>query len=265
MVEGHEFPTRLHQQVAEAVVEWHRDSPAEAVLLVNSCARGTATAESDVDVAILVSPDLPVADRQAMEAAWGRRYRSGPLFREFEKNGRFARVHLDIFDGRWEPARWDDGGGPDAFEIEVGNRVTHAVPLWEGGAAFAELRSRWLPYYGDDLRAERLPMVIEACRRDLERIPYGVRRGLYFYSFGRLYNAFQESLQAVFICRRVYPIAYDKWIREQVGGWLGLPDLYHELPPVLQIAHLESDELQAKAELLDALLERWTAEDLPGY
>jgi hypothetical protein len=239
------------------------DSAAEAVLLVNSCARGTATADSDIDVAILVSPDLASSERQALEAAWSHHYDGHVLFRQFEATGHFTRVHLDIFDGRWEPTIWDDGGGPDTLEIEVGNRVAHAVSLWERGASFAELQSRWLPYYSDRMRAERLSMVTEACRRDLQRVAHGVRRGLYFYSFDRLYHAFQEFLQAVFISRRVYPIAYDKWIREQVEGWLCLPDLYRELPSLLEMRHLESDELLTKALHLGTMLDEWTAADTP--
>ena len=63
---------------------------------------------------------------------------------------------------------------------------------------------------------------------NLERVKAGVARSLYFHAFDKLYHAFQEFLQALFIARRVYPIAYDKWIREQVVGWLRLPDLYAE-------------------------------------
>jgi hypothetical protein len=255
------FPTPLHQEVAEAVVGFFKESAAEAVLLVNSCARGAATSQSDIDLAVLVRAGLPGAEKQALEQEWTRRYEGGRVFRQFGAVGRFSCVHLDLFDGQWEAERWDDGGGPDAFEIEIGNRVAHAVPLWERSAAFAALRSRWLPYYDEQLRAERLAMVADACRRDLERIAAGVRRGLHFYSFDRLYHAFQEFLQAVFIARRVYPIAYNKWIREQVEGWLGLPDLYAELPRLLQLQQLESDELLAKAEQLGRLLDVWVTAD----
>jgi hypothetical protein len=39
-------------------------------------------------------------------------------------------------------------------------------------------------------------------------------------------------LQALFVERRTYPLAYNKWIREQVTEWLTLPGLYEELPPI---------------------------------
>jgi predicted nucleotidyltransferase len=237
------FPTLLHGQAAEAVVEFSMRSEVEAVVLVNSCARGTAVPESDLDVALLVDPAL------------------SSVFRDLERLSRFSRIHLDLFDGVFRPELWDDGGGPDSFEIEIGNRVAHGQPLWERSRAFAELRSRWLPYYGDDLRRQRLAMVRSSCRLNLERVNAGVARRLYFHAFARLYHAFQEFLQALFIARRVYPIAYDKWIREQVQGWLGLPHLYARLPAVLEIERLESEDLSARADHLLQLLEEWARPD----
>ena len=74
-------------------------------------------------------------------------------------------------------------------------------------------------------------------------------------SFNRLYDAFREFLQTLFISRRTYPIAYDKWIREQVEEILGLPDLYQRLPRLLEISHFESDEIAQKAKELRGLLE----------
>ena len=51
-------------------------------------------------------------------------------------------------------------------------------------------------------------------------------RRLYFQPFDRQYNAYREVLQAMFITWRAYPIAYNKWIREQVEEILGLPELH---------------------------------------
>jgi hypothetical protein len=45
-------------------------------------------------------------------------------------------VHLDVFDGHMVPTVWDDGGGPDYFEVEIGNRLAYAVPLHEAGRIF---------------------------------------------------------------------------------------------------------------------------------
>ena len=252
------LPTPLHRQAAQAVIDFSISSPVEAVLLVNSCARGTATAESDLDLALLIPPELPAESRLFLERTWQQRYEHDPVFRKLERQSRFARVHVDFFDGQWRPQRWDDGGGPDCFEIEIGNRVAHALPLWEASDAFAHLGAKWLPYYDEALRLERLPMVRDACCLNLDRVHSAVARELYFYAFDRLYHAFQELLQAVFMVRRVYPIAYNKWIREQVEGWLGLPALYADLHSLLEVHRLQSREVENKAEELRRLLERWT-------
>jgi hypothetical protein len=254
------FPTSVHRRAAEAVVDFSIGSPVQAVLLVNSCARGTATPESDLDIALLIDPELPSGERQLLDQAWRQRYENDSVFRELERLSRFARVHLDLFDGRWVPEPWDDGGGPDAFEIEIGNRVAYSAPIWEGGSAFADLRKRWLPYYEESLREERLRMVNDACRLNIERVHFAAARGLNFHGFDRLYHAFQEFLQALFIARRVYPIAYNKWIREQVEGWLGLAALYSELPSLLAVSELQHDELIGKAEHVRRLLATWASE-----
>ena len=60
------FPTPLHQQVTAEIVAWFQHQPeTEAVLLVNSCARGKATPQSDLDLAVLVKANLPLAEVQA--------------------------------------------------------------------------------------------------------------------------------------------------------------------------------------------------------
>jgi len=71
------------------------------------------------------------------------------------------------------------------------------------------------------------------------------------------YLAFQEFLQCLFIARRTYPIAYDKWIREQVEGLLGLPELYAELPSLIGVAGLDAAAIAHNAERLRDLLDTW--------
>ena len=70
----------------------------------------------------------------------------------------------------------------------------------------------------------------------------------------------QEFLQALFIARRVYPLAYNKWIRMQVEDWLGLPELYRALPQLISIRNIESSELVDRASDLNDLLDRWTVD-----
>jgi hypothetical protein len=95
------------------------------------------------------------------------------------------------------------------------------------------------------------------CLNNLHHIPLYSERQLYFQSFDRLYNAYQEFMQALFIARHTYPIAYNKWIHEQIVEVLGLPELYERLTHLFEIQHFESTEIVAKAQEVEELLERY--------
>jgi predicted nucleotidyltransferase len=253
------FPTSEHQQTAETIASFFAAYPQiDTVLLVNSCARGQATPESDLDFAILVEQDVSQVEIQIIERQWLDFSASQPDIVSFKHRGPFSQVHLDLIRGEYTAQVWDDGGGPDFFEIEIGNQVAHSAPMGTSGPRFEQLQATWLPFYNEQLHLERLPMVRAACIHDLDHVPHYVKRELYFQAFDRFYRAYQEFLQALFIARKTYPIAYNKWIREQIENWLGLPDLYTELPRLLSIQKLDSTELIDKATHLRALLDQWT-------
>ena len=260
------FPTPLHREVADLALNFFSTHAyVDTILVVNSCARGRAVAGSDLDMAVLITTTAPSQEVQSLTMEWQQFMATDPKVHRLRSTGRFTQVHVDVFDGRMMPTVWDDGGGPDSFEIEIGNRVAYAAPLGEAGSYFRELQSQWLPYYEEDLRLSRLAMMREACARDLQAIPFVLGRGLYFQAFDRLYKAFQEFLQALFVARRTYPIAYNKWIREQVTEWLSLPKLYEQLPPILSVRNIQGPELGEKADSLRTLLERWTCPAPHGH
>jgi hypothetical protein len=126
----------------------------------------------------------------------------------------------------------------------------------KAGPYFQELQDKWLPYYSEELRLQRLTMVRNACEYDLNHIPFFINRGLYFQAFDILYKAFQEYLQALFIGNKTYPIAYNKWIKEQVVTWLNKPELYPKLSPILSVRNIESNEINDKAKMLLDLLKK---------
>jgi hypothetical protein len=128
------------------------------------------------------------------------------------------------------------------------------------GYYFLELQNKWLPYYPDELRLQRLKMTKIACNYDLDHIPFFVKRELYFQAFDILCKAFQEFLQALFISHKTYPIAYNKWIKEQIVKWLGMPELYPRLSPILSVSNIESNEINTKANMLRELLNNLTNE-----
>ena len=252
------YPTAEHRRAAEAIVEhFAAHGPVDAVLLTNSCARGRATRDSCLDMAVLVRPEAPPAHRLAVEQAWDAFRDSSPVIRALHGTGLYSAVHLDIIDGVFVPEECDEAAGPDSFELGIGNLLLYAQPLLQNGDYLEQLKRYWLPYYGDDLRRQRLDMVRHYCLNNLHHIPVYVARGLYFQSFDRLYNAYREFLQALFIARRTYPIAYNKWIREQVEEILGLPELYAQLPPLFEFQRFESSVIAKKARRVEALLETY--------
>jgi predicted nucleotidyltransferase len=185
-----DFPTPDHARVADLVVEYAaRLGGVDSVLVVNSCARGQAVAESDLDMAILMS--TPV-DADALEAEWHTHLSTDATLTDFRDRSAFSAVHLDFFDGTFESSIWDDGGGPDDFEIEIGNRVAYAEPLGAPGPAYDKLNATWLPYYDPVRRDARLRMAIDGCLLDLEFVPFYVRRTLHLQAFDRLYKAFRQ-------------------------------------------------------------------------
>ena len=90
------FPTPIHQQAAEAIVTFFRTqaqtAPIDGVLVVNSCARGVATPESDLDMTVLIDPTLAPAERTHLETAWQQFYQSEAIFQQLRQGRPFASV-----------------------------------------------------------------------------------------------------------------------------------------------------------------------------
>ncbi len=226
------FPTKLHQDTAELVRDYFLTiSNVDTVLVVNSCARGRAVPESDLDFAILVNPDTATNEIKNIHIAWLTYSATQPTFLQYKQSTPFAHLHLDIIDGNYLPTIVEVGEPIDYFEIEIGNQICYSAPMDNAGSYFQELQKKWLPYYNNDLRLQRLTMTRNACNYDLDHIPFFINRALYFQALDILCKAFQEYLQALFIANKTYPIAYNKWIREQVVKWLNKPDLYPKLSP----------------------------------
>jgi len=252
------YPTPEHKAAAETIVDFYVSNyKIDAVLLVNSCARGKATRDSCLDIVVLAKPDPSRSQLGALEVGWEELEQSNHTIKALYKVGRYSVVHPDFIHGAFAPRVRDEAAGPDDFEVEVGNFLAYSVPLWQGSDYLAQLKGQWLPYYNDDLRRQRLEMVRWHCLNNLHHIPLYIERGLYFQSFDRLYNAYREFLQALFISRRTYPIAYNKWIREQVEEILGLPELYAQLSHLFEIKHFESSEIADKAIEVERLLENY--------
>jgi predicted nucleotidyltransferase len=252
------YPTQEHQRAAETILDFFVSNyKIDAVLLVNSCARGKATRDSCLDIIMLAKPEPSRSQLKDLEAGWGELEKSNQTIQDLYKVGKYSVVHPDFIHGVFLPREQDEAAGPDDFEIEIGNFLAYSVPLWQGSDYFAQLKAQWLPYYNEELRKSRLEKVRWYCLNNLHHIPLYIERGLYFQSFDRLYNAYREFLQALFIARRTYPIAYNKWMREQVEEILGLPELYARLLHLFEIKQFESDEIADKAKEVEELLEKY--------
>ena len=261
---GATYPSREHGAAADVIIEFFiTNFQPEAVLLVNSCARGKASRDSCLDIVVLARPEVLQPQLNEWEQQWEAFNQTNPIIQTLRTAGKYSVVHLDFTDGVFEPQERNEAAGPDSFELGIGNFLAYSVPLWQGSDYLAQLKQQWLPYYDEALRQERLQVVRFYCRNNLHHIPLYIERGLYFQSFDRLYNAYQEFLQALFIARRTYPIAYNKWIREQIVDILGLPDLYQQLSRLFEIKYFESREILDKAQEVERLLEHYAPS--PGH
>jgi len=63
------FPTELHKQVTESIKGFFlKQKNIDTILLANSLARGKATPESDIDLAVLTSKTITKAKIQKLES-----------------------------------------------------------------------------------------------------------------------------------------------------------------------------------------------------
>lgn len=248
------YPSKEHEKASRAIVDFFSDEPkVEAIILYGSCARGKASKDSCLDILILVPPEELASEENLLSAQWEDFYKTDDVFRELQEIGKYSHVDLGFTHGCFKPGHHGWTTGPDDFELEIGNTLLHSQILWQSGNRIDELKAKWLPYYDEELRKQRLAMVKFYFKNNLDHIPLFVERGLYFQSFDRLYNAYKEFLQALFISERKYPIAYDKWIKEQIEEILKLPELYKKLINIFEIKNFEGDEIKQKADLLSQL------------
>lgn len=249
------YPTIQHEKATETIVNFFSDQDIDSVILTCSCARGKATKDSCLDIAILLSPEKYINHKDMLKQRWNEFYESEKIFDELNQIGKYSFVDLDFTDGCFEPKSPGWTTGPDNFELEIGNTFVYVIPLLERTDYFQKCKAQYLPYYDEELRQKRLAEAKKFCFNNLDHVPLYVERGLYFQAFNRLYLASQEFLQALFISRRVYPIAYDKWVREQIEDILGMPKLYKKLVSIMEISHFESNEIADKAIILEHLFQ----------
>ena len=257
MTELH-LATPTHQSAYDLVcAHLQADDRVRALALTGSAARNEGSFDSDLDFDIFFQADAPVeAIIAQLDSVIQREIRDqqGP------EVGIFFNVDLHAAPTHITPQErgWTDG--PDAFELEIGNTFVYTRLIFERDGYFTQAQARYLPYYAEPLRAQRLRETLNFCHNNIDHIEPYVKRGLYFQAFRRLYDATREFLQALMIAKRVYPIAYDKWVKKQLVEILELPDLYQHFIELYQVHNLESDELTRKGEQLRGYVAEYVLE-----
>src|SRR5690349_2184714 len=91
------FPTSLHQDAAELIRDYFLGIPrVDTVLVVNSCARGQAVPESDLDFAILVKPDTTENEIKNIHKTWLAYSATQSTILRYKQSTPFSHLHLDI-------------------------------------------------------------------------------------------------------------------------------------------------------------------------
>ena len=102
------YPTLEHQAAAETIVEFFAANyQIDAVLLVNSCARGQATRDSCLDLVALARPEWLRSQLSTLEADWARFEETNPAIGAMKKVGKYSVVHPGFMDGAFAPQERD--------------------------------------------------------------------------------------------------------------------------------------------------------------
>jgi len=249
------YPTKQHEKAARKFVEiFAEDSRVKTILLMCSCARGKAVKDSCLDMGLIIKD---MKDYEKIKNKTEKLNKSVKEFKELSKAGKYSHIGVYIATGKIKPDKRDWTSGPDEFELEIGNVFKYSIVLLDKNNYFKKLSKKYLPYYNWSLRKKRLAEVKMFCLNNLNHIPLYAKRKLYFQAFDRLYKANQEFMQALFIKKKIYPISYTKWVKEQFVEILKMPELYKKIVNIIQIKKFESNETARKAKSLKKLVKKY--------
>jgi hypothetical protein len=257
------FPTPRHRELALALGRlFAADADTRAILLGGSLARGRGHPASDLDLLLLV-PSSRLARFRARDRAheYARLgadgVEPGPDGVTLDFGGLAA--HVWMTDGRLRPR----AAGPvldDPFEREVAALYVNARPLLTRGGLHARLAGRYLPFYGEDLRRERLARLAGEFAGHCAAVEGLAARGLGFAALERLLTAFRALVLGLFLARARYPLDLLKHLEEQVAEGLGRSDLLPRLRDALATPALDAATLTERVGRLRRL---WAEEVRP--
>jgi predicted nucleotidyltransferase len=249
------YPTELHKKAAEDFIKFFKkENRVMSILLTCSCARGKAHKSSCIDFAFVVKNIKK--DEDYLQKKFEQFKNNSKTYKKFKKLDKFTHIDLEIIDGNFKPGDRGICSQSSEFELEIGNYIAYSVIIFEKDNYFSKIRKRYLPYYSEKLRKYRLNRTIKFCMNHLDHIDQFVKRGLHFQAYDRLYSSIQGFMQALFIKNKIYPIAYDKWIKDQYYDLLKRPDLYKKIVEIISIKNFESNEINLKAKKLMGLIDK---------
>jgi hypothetical protein len=247
------YPTKIHEEAAKKFIDlYSKDKRVMAILLTCSCARQKAHKSSCIDFALVIK-DLK--HKKALKKKFESFTQSSKEYKRLKEMDKFTHIDLDLIDWKFKPSEGGICSQSDEFELEIGNYIAYSVIIFERNNYFSKIKKKYLPYYSEKLRKERLNRTINFCMNHLNHIDQFVKRKLYFQAFDRLYSSIQGFMQALFIKNKVYPIAYDKWIKNQYYDLLKRPDIYEKIVEIISIKKFESNEIIIKTKKLIKLME----------
>jgi predicted nucleotidyltransferase len=255
-MENKYYPTETHKKAAEKFIEFFRkDKRVKAILLTCSCARGKAVRSSCIDFALVIKD---WKHEKLLKKEFERFTKESKEYKKLRNLDKYTHIDLDIIDGKFKPSDRGICSQSEEFELELGNFVAYSIILFERNNYFSKIKKNYLPYYSESLRKSRLKRTVGYCVNHLDHIDQLIDRKLYFHAYERLYSSIQGFMQALFIKNKIYPISYDKWIKDQYYDLLKRPDLYKKIIDIISIKNFESNEINMKAKRLM----RWIDKEL---
>jgi hypothetical protein len=248
------LPTPRHAEAALALGRlFAADPDLSAVLLGGSLARGRGHATSDLDLLLLVAADRLVAFRDRP-----RPYADlGAVTSSAEPDG----VTLDL--GGLPAHIWMTAGElapaasgqvlDDPFELEIAALYVNARPLLDRDGLRGRLGARYLPFYAEGLRQQRLQRLAGELAGHCEAVERLADRNLGFAALDRLHTAFRAFVLGLFLANRHYPLDLMKHLEEQVSDGLRRPDLLPAMRGVLSLRALAPAALAERAHRLRSL------------
>ncbi|RJQ27455.1 hypothetical protein C4577_01340 [Candidatus Parcubacteria bacterium] len=248
--------TATHQKAFDLVKKYfEKEERVLALSLTGSAARNEGSFDSDLDFDIFFKEGankdqvISGAEKLLKEEIYSKPKDDIGIYFGVDLHSR--KFVIDVPDRDWT-------SGPDSFELEIGNTFIYSCLIFEREDSFTKAKERYWPYYDENLRKTRLNEVLTYCSNNVWHIKPYVKRELYFQAFKRFYDATREFMQALFIAKKTYPIAYDKWIKKQFVEMLKLPELYPQFVNLYEVHNLESDELVKKGSILLQLVDKYT-------